>query len=171
MTNLVRDAMGLLHVLGVPQVKSVIGHDFGSPVAAWCACGGYLYECCVMSAPCRTTRDCRWRRAVVGRCARQFIKLRRPRKHYQWYYSTREANEHMWHAPQGQILHARIFSREVLIGAATTVCTANQRADQLALMPTYYIMDLDATMAETVEAYLPSDEATAQRKNPRGLLR
>ena len=27
--------------------------------------------------------------------------LARPRKHYQWYYSTREANEDMWHCPQG----------------------------------------------------------------------
>ena len=27
--------------------------------------------------------------------------LDRPRKHYQWYYSTRQANADMWHCPQG----------------------------------------------------------------------
>src|SRR6185503_1613660 len=35
--NLVRDAMGLVFALGYRSVASVIGHDFGSPVAAWCA--------------------------------------------------------------------------------------------------------------------------------------
>jgi pimeloyl-ACP methyl ester carboxylesterase len=33
--NLVRDALGLLAALGVQSVHAVVGHDFGSPVAAW----------------------------------------------------------------------------------------------------------------------------------------
>jgi pimeloyl-ACP methyl ester carboxylesterase len=37
MLNLVRDAVGLLAAFGVDHVNAVIGHDFGSPVAAWCA--------------------------------------------------------------------------------------------------------------------------------------
>ena len=32
---------------------------------------------------------------------RELAALPRPRKHYQWYYSTREANADMHHAPQG----------------------------------------------------------------------
>src|SRR5579871_4004138 len=35
--NLVRDALGLVFALGYRDVAAVIGHDFGSPVAAWCA--------------------------------------------------------------------------------------------------------------------------------------
>src|SRR5690348_2538607 len=35
--NLVRDALGLLSALGYRSAAAVIGHDFGSPVAAWCA--------------------------------------------------------------------------------------------------------------------------------------
>src|SRR5689334_10255283 len=35
--NLVRDAIGLVAALGYREVAAVIGHDFGSPVAAWCA--------------------------------------------------------------------------------------------------------------------------------------
>src|SRR5712671_1793109 len=35
--NLVRDALGLVAALGSCTVAAVIGHDFGSPVAAWCA--------------------------------------------------------------------------------------------------------------------------------------
>ena len=33
--------------------------------------------------------------------ASRLAALPRPRKHYQWYYSTREANADMRHAPQG----------------------------------------------------------------------
>ena len=35
--NLVRDALGLVSAFGYRSVDAVIGHDFGSPVAAWCA--------------------------------------------------------------------------------------------------------------------------------------
>jgi len=35
--NLVRHTLGLVSALGHAHVASVIGHDFGSPVAAWCA--------------------------------------------------------------------------------------------------------------------------------------
>lgn len=37
MLNLVRDALGLVSALGHRSVAAVIGHDFGSPVAAWCS--------------------------------------------------------------------------------------------------------------------------------------
>jgi pimeloyl-ACP methyl ester carboxylesterase len=33
--NIVRDAFGLVHALGYTHVAAVIGHDFGSPIAAW----------------------------------------------------------------------------------------------------------------------------------------
>jgi pimeloyl-ACP methyl ester carboxylesterase len=35
--NMVRDAMGLMLALGLRQVAAVVGHDAGSPVAAWSA--------------------------------------------------------------------------------------------------------------------------------------
>ena len=37
MLNLVRDIAGLLAAIGRDQAAAVIGHDFGSPVAAWAA--------------------------------------------------------------------------------------------------------------------------------------
>src|SRR6266436_8222830 len=37
LTNLVRDALGLVSAFGHARVDAVIGHDYGSPVAAWCA--------------------------------------------------------------------------------------------------------------------------------------
>ena len=35
--NLVRDQLALLAALGRTHVHAVVGHDFGSPLAAWCA--------------------------------------------------------------------------------------------------------------------------------------
>src|SRR6202521_2441759 len=35
--NLVRDALGLVSAFGYRSVDAVVGHDFGSFVAAWCA--------------------------------------------------------------------------------------------------------------------------------------
>ena len=35
--NLVKDMVGLVSALQLQNVASVIGHDFGAPVAAWCA--------------------------------------------------------------------------------------------------------------------------------------
>src|SRR6185369_2883578 len=35
--NLVRDALGLVSAFGYPSIDAVVGHDFGSSVAAWCA--------------------------------------------------------------------------------------------------------------------------------------
>src|SRR5277367_1739105 len=37
LTNLVRDALGLVAAFGYSSIDAVVGHDFGSPVAAWCA--------------------------------------------------------------------------------------------------------------------------------------
>src|SRR3954462_7196697 len=37
LTNLVRDALGLVSAFGYRSVDAVIGHDFGSSVAAWWA--------------------------------------------------------------------------------------------------------------------------------------
>src|SRR5689334_11358438 len=51
--NLVRDALALVFALGRPNVAAVIGHDFGSPVAAWCALArpDVFRKIVLMSAP------------------------------------------------------------------------------------------------------------------------
>ena len=35
--NMMRDAVGLVSALGYRSVAAVVGHDAGSPIAAWCA--------------------------------------------------------------------------------------------------------------------------------------
>jgi pimeloyl-ACP methyl ester carboxylesterase len=89
--------------------------------------------------------------------------LDRPRKHYQWYYSTREADADMTHSRQGMHAFLRAYyhhksadwpgNQPFRLAAAT--------ASELARMPTYYIMDLDRDMPRTVAAEMPSPDAIA----------
>src|SRR5690606_30227325 len=86
-----------------------------------------------------------------------------PRKHYQWYYSTREANTDMWHAPQGvhDFLRAYYHHKSADWPGNRPFPLAAWTAAEAAQMPTYYIMPLDSTMPETVAAEMPSAEEIA----------
>lgn len=151
--NLVEDAAQLLARMGLPRVH-VVGHDFGSPVAACCALvrQDLFRSVVLMSAPvggiAMGTRDSRVHDelAALGR------------KHYQWYYATREADANMRKAPQGVAAFLRAYYHY-----KSADWKGNQPfklkgwiASELAKMPTYYIMQIDKGMAETVAPYFPS---------------
>ena len=113
--NVVRDALGLVFAFGYREVAAVIGHDFGSPVAAWCARirPDVFRSVALMSAPNGGVADLPFDTAddLPAEPAEpgptlfdDLAALPRPRKHYQRYYRTREANANMWRATQG--LHA-----------------------------------------------------------------
>ncbi|HAU10491.1 MAG TPA: alpha/beta hydrolase, partial [Gammaproteobacteria bacterium] len=81
-----------------------------------------------------------------------------PRKHYQWYYSTPDANANMWRSPDGVHAFLRAYYHH-----KSADWKLNQpfklnawRAEDLAQLPRYYIMDLDQGMAETVAPEMPS---------------
>ena len=67
LTILVRDAAGLVSAIGYRSVAAAGGHDFGSPVAAWCALlrPDVFRSVALMSAPLGVRHRCRsisWRR-------------------------------------------------------------------------------------------------------------
>ena len=104
--NYVRDALGLVFALGHRSVAAVVGHDYGSPVAAWCALvrPDVFRAVALMSAPFEgapslpfnTAADAATGVARSGRSIHDELAALRPlRKHYHWYYSTREANDDM----------------------------------------------------------------------------
>ena len=159
--NLVRDAMGLLAAIGVRHVHAVVGHDFGSWVAAWCALVRpdlfgkvVLMSAPFSGAPALPLADAAQRAEVHAALA----ALPRPRKHYQRYYTTREANDDMWHCAAGR---ARTSCAPTTTTRARTGRTtgrfalASWSAGELAKMPTYYVMDLHETMAQTVAHEMP----------------
>ena len=109
--NLVRDVMGLVFALGRQSVAAVIGHDFGSPLAAWCGMirpdgvsRGRHDERAVRAAPRRLPVGPGRSSGTTSDIFGDLAKLSPPRKHYQRYYQTAQANGDMMNAPQG--LHA-----------------------------------------------------------------
>jgi pimeloyl-ACP methyl ester carboxylesterase len=84
--------------------------------------------------------------------------LPRPRKHYQWWYSTRPANAAMWHCKQGvhDFLRAYFHQKSADWKANKPHRLDGWTAAELAKMPTYYIMDLADDMPAGVAKEMPS---------------
>jgi len=155
LANLVRDVEGLLRALGLDSVASVVGHDFGAPVAAYCARTRpeVFRSLVLMSAP--------FSYVSATDIGAELAALARPRKHYQWYYSTRQANGDMWHCAQGvhAFLRAYYHMKSADWPGNKPFRLASWSATELAKMPPYYIMERDKTMAETVAPAMPASAA------------
>lgn len=162
--NLVRDVMGLLAAFDISHVKAVVGHDFGSHAAAHCALirPDIFRACVMMSAPYGGPPDI-GQQAPAGDIHADLAALPRPRKHYHWYYSTREANADMWRCPQGvhDFLRAYFHYKSADWPDNRPHPLASWSADELAKLPTYYVMDLARGMAETAAAEMPSPDRIA----------
>jgi pimeloyl-ACP methyl ester carboxylesterase len=163
MLHLVDDVLALLEALNIGHVKAVIGHDFGSPVAAWCALTrpDVFRAVVMMSAPFSGPPDAAHWATTHAAIVQEVVALGEldpPRQHYQWYYSDAQANGDMWHAPQG--LHAFLRAYYHVKSADWAVnqphaLTAWQAAE-LAKLPHYYVMPAGQTMAQAVAVHAPS---------------
>jgi pimeloyl-ACP methyl ester carboxylesterase len=173
--NLVRDGLGLVSAFGYRSIDAVVGHDFGSSVAAWCALvrPDVFRSVVLMSAPFAgppplpfDTADAPPRPKRDDPVHRELAALPRPRKHYQWYYSTREANADMHRAPQGvhDFLRAYYHHKSADWKDNRPYPLNSWSASELAKLPTYYVMDLAKNMAETVAEEMPSAESIAANK-------
>ena len=96
----------------------------------------------------------------------ELAKLPQPRKHYQTYYTTREANENMWHPPQGvhNFLRAYYHMKSADWADNKPFPLANNSAIEMAKLPRYYVMDSNKGMAESVASEMPSAAQIAQCK-------
>jgi pimeloyl-ACP methyl ester carboxylesterase len=180
MLNLVRDALSLVSALGYRSVVSVIGHDFGSPVAASCSLvrPDVFRSVVLMSAPFagppplafNTAEDAGQTDMAPGlsnpRIHEALAALKPPRKHYQWYYSTREADDNMRNCPQGvhAFLRAYYHYKSADWKGNKPFPLESWTAGELAKLPTYYVMELDKGMAETVAPEMPSASEIAACK-------
>jgi pimeloyl-ACP methyl ester carboxylesterase len=172
LTNLVRDALGVISAFGHRSVAAVVGHDFGSSVAAWCGVirPDVFRSVVLMSAPFAGPPrmafdivDSPLPPKRVDPVHHELAALPRPRKHYHWYYSTREANDDMWHAPQRvhDFLRAYYHHKSADWKDNQPHPLKSWSAAELARLPTYYVMDLTRTMPETVAEEMPSTETIA----------
>jgi pimeloyl-ACP methyl ester carboxylesterase len=172
--NLLRDEIGVLYALGHRTVEAVVGHDFGAAVASFLALvrPDIFKRMVLMSAPFGGIGAVPFDTAGKPPAPKAtdvhaaLAALPRPRKHYQWYQSTRPANENQWHARQGlhSFLRAYYHHKSADWKGNKPYELKGWTAEELAKMPTYYIMDLAEGMAETVAKEMPSPAEIAANK-------
>ena len=169
MLNEVRDMLGLVSAFGYRDVH-LVGHDFGSLVASWCAVArpDVFRSVVLMSAPFGGTATLPFDTADSGPTPADSTPgadidegLRRlipPRKHYRRFYATREANDNMWRAPQGvhAFLRAYYHMKSADWPGNRPYPLGEWSATSLAQLPHYYVMEADKGMAETVAEEMPA---------------
>ena len=169
MMNEVRDMLALVSAFGYRDID-LVGHDFGSLVASWCAVArpDVFRSVVLMSAPFGGTATLPFNTADTGTARadsgsstnlnEDLARLTPSRKHYRRFYATRGANDNMWRAPQG--VHAFLRAYYHMKSADWTGNRPEPlrewSATELARLPHYYVMERDEWMAETVSAYMVS---------------
>ena len=166
--NRVRDLLALTSALGHRSLAAVVGHDFGSPVAAWCALTrpDVFRSVVMMSAPFAGSPRFPFNTAnqpatpppPAPDMDAGLAKLSPPRQHYQIYYTTREANANLSHPPQGlqAFLRAYYHAKSADWPGNQPHPLAANTPEEFAKLPRYYVMDLNKGMAEQVASDMPS---------------
>ncbi len=179
--NYARDALGVLHALGHHFADAVVGHDFGSMVAAYCALvRPDVFRSLIMMSfpfdgppaiPFDTTDTSPPK--LASSMAEQLANLPRPRQDSMTWFGTPGANEDMLRAPQG--LHAflrayfHVKSADWPGNDPHPLTTGS--AAELATLPRYYVMEKGIGMAATVAPDMPSPaEIAATRWLPEAEL-
>lgn len=159
--RLAADVMALLHALGRPRAELLVGHDFGSVVAAWAATirPDAFGAVALMSAPFGGPPS--WDAPLplgLGPLEAGLAALPRPRKHYQLYFSTAAADADIRWAPEGlpAFLHAYIHMKSGDWEENAPVPLPDARPATMARLPEYYVMDKAATMPESVRRAAPT---------------
>ncbi len=176
--NMTRDAIGLVYALGHRSVAMVVGHDAGAPVASWAALirPDIFRSITIMSSPFEGPPALPFDTANGAplphpslnddQLDAELAKLNPPRKYYQNYQRTPGASDDMLHAPQG--LHA--FFRAYYFYKSADYKGNNphplkaRTAEEMAQIPTYYVMEKDKGMAATVAPLMPRADYIANCK-------
>ena len=176
--NMTRDAIGLVFACGYRSVAMVAGHDAGAPVASWCALirPDIFRSVTILSSPFEGPPALPFNTAngaVLPRLGvtddeldAELAKLDPPRKYYQNYQRTRGANDDMLHAPQGlhDFFRAYYFYKSADYKGNHPHPLKARTAEEMAQIPTYYVMLKDKGMAATVAPFMPPADYIAHCK-------
>jgi len=178
--NRIKDMLALVSAMGHRSLAAVFGHDMGSPLAGWCALArpDIFRSVVMMSAPFGGAPTLPFNTANAKPAPApapagnpnaiydELAKLSPPRKHYQRYYQTREANANIWPPKQGMLAFFRAYyhAKSADWKQNDPRPLAGRTAAEWAKLPRYYVMDLDQGMAEQVAADMPSAAEIAANK-------
>jgi pimeloyl-ACP methyl ester carboxylesterase len=158
--NLVTDVLALLSAMKVTQVAALVGHDFGSVVAAWAALirPDVFAAVVLMSAPFAGPPSLSSPGPSAEAFDRALAALDPPRRHYTHFFGLPEANADMSGAPQG--LHAFLrgyFHAKSGDGGGPAPHDLGAPAPEaFSRLPNYYAMPRDKGMADVAAATMPT---------------
>ena len=165
--NLATDIYVFIQKLGYKKVKCVVGHDSGVGPASWLALirPDIFSNLVIMSGPFTgppnpMTISEKIYLPDTDKIDLDLDKLSIPRKHYQSYYRTKSANKEMMESKQGLRSFIRAYyhykSADWINNKPFEL--SSWSSEELSKMPTYYIMNKNMNMAETVNEFMPSDD-------------
>lgn len=169
--NYARDALGIVRALGYRFVEAIIGHDFGSMIAAYCALARPdVFRSLVMMSfpfdgppplPFGTADEAPMPPKLT--LAAELAALPHLRQDSMAWFGTRSASDDMLHAPQGlrAFLRAYFHVKSADYPGNHPHLLSIDSAAELATLPTYYVMDKDVGVAATVGSGMPSPSAVA----------
>ncbi|KAI1487661.1 Alpha/Beta hydrolase protein [Biscogniauxia mediterranea] len=156
-TNLVRDLVCLVYKLGYTEAYSIIGHDFGAVSSATAALmRPDMFRSTIQlshphHAPPSPALGDQPPKPKIDIDA-ELAKLDPPRKHYKWYNSTAQAASDWDAPPQGleAFLRGYFHLKSAAWAQNAPRPLAGWRAEDLAVMPEYYVMRKGDTMPQAV---------------------
>lgn len=179
--EVVEDVVALVHALGKTKVHMLVGHDFGSAVAANCALTHpELFERLVLSSapyagpPPQTPERLEQSKKFIKLLKDGLAGLDPPRKHYMVYFSGREASHdilageeggegesHSLHDFMRAYLHVKSADWDLqpkphhISMPSPAEANGSNPLEALSELPEYYIMRSGLTMPQTVIPHLP----------------
>lgn len=159
--SLSTDIISFLSSLEINRIDLLVGHDAGSSVAGVSAMirPDIFRSVVMMSAPYTGAPDIKTDLFVEDSIHHDLENLQTPRKHYQWYYSTPEANKDM-HLEQKELhkfLRAYYHMKSADWVDNNPYELGSWTAENLAKMPEYYIMKSNENMVQAVMPHFPKN--------------
>ncbi len=159
--SLATDILSLLSALKIKKIDLLVGHDAGSSVAGLSALirPDIFKSVAMMSAPYTGAPKIESNLLYEDPIHKDLENLNPPRKHYQWYYSTPEANAdmHLDKRSLHKFLRAYYHMKSADWKENNPYELGKWTAQNLAKMPEYYIMKLNHTMVEAVMSEFPKN--------------
>ncbi|MDB4238820.1 alpha/beta hydrolase [Alphaproteobacteria bacterium] len=160
--SLSTDIVALLNALKINKVDMLVGHDAGSSVAGISTIirPDIFKSLVMMSAPYTGAPDINSNLLNEDNIHNDLAKLPNPKKHYQWYYSTPEANKDMHLNKNGlhQFLRSYYHMKSADWKQNDPYELGSWNAENLSKMPEYYIMQLNQNMVQAVMPHFPDNK-------------
>ena len=167
--NHVADMIGLVYALGYDKAEAIVGHDFGSAVAANAALhrpdlfGALVLVSVPYTGPNSITKgdggsEHRPSMALAN-LPNALASMSPPQTHYWWYYSKEQANEELLTAPDGlsAFFRSYFYAKSGYPGAPKPSAPISMSPESLAELPNYYVLDTSETMVDAVADYMPGE--------------